>query len=123
MFSSVKNNSAWITFIGHNSISSKVIGLEGRKATKEEIVKMVELLDREMEGGGRGLSLGLGYPPGIFSDIEELAALEEVVAKYGHIISSHMRNQGPRIYEALDEMFETYRPSKAKVHNEARRLH
>src|SRR5699024_4777554 len=49
-------------------------------------------------------------------DIEELTALGEVVAKHNGIITSHIRNQGPRIYEALDEMFQIYRRSKAHVH-------
>ena len=106
----------WATFVGHNSIRVSVMGQEGRKATKEEINKMVELLNREMEAGAWGLSLGLGYPPGIFSDIEELVALGEVVAKHNGMISSHMRNQGARIYEALDEMFEINRQTKAHVH-------
>lgn len=106
----------WATLIGHNAIRASVMKFEGRKATKEEICEMVKLLDREMALGAWGLSLGLGYTPGIFSDIEELVALGEVVAKYDGIIASHMRNQGPRIYEALDEMFEINRRTGAHVH-------
>lgn len=111
-----KMSTNWTTFIGHNALRASVIKFEGRKATKEEICEMVELLDQEMASGAWGLSLGLGYAPGIFSDIEELAALGEVIAKYGGMISSHMRNQGDRIYEALDEMFEIYRRTGAHVH-------
>lgn len=106
----------WATLIGHNAIRASVMKFEGRKATKEEIREMVKLLDREMALGAWGLSLGLGYTPGIFSDIEELVALGEIVAKYDGIIASHMRNQGPRIYEALDEMFEINRRTGAHVH-------
>lgn len=111
-----KTSINWATLVGHNSLRLSVIGLEGRKATKEEMDRMAELLDREMRAGAWGLSLGLGYSPGIFSDIGELAALGEVVAKYDGIICSHMRNQGARIYEALDEMFEINRRTGAHVH-------
>ena len=111
-----KMSTNWVTFVGHNSIRASVMGLEGRKATKEEINKMVELLDKEIEAGAWGLSLGLGYSPGIFSDIEELVALGEVVEKHNTMISSHMRNQGARIYQALDEMFEINRQTNAHVH-------
>lgn len=111
-----KMSTNWATLIGHNAIRASVMKFEGRKATKEEIHKMVELLEGEMASGAWGLSLGLGYTPGIFCDVEELVALGEVVAKYDGIISSHMRNQGARIYEALDEMFEINRRTGAHVH-------
>lgn len=106
----------WLTLIGHNALRSSVMGFEGRPATKDEIDKMVELLEQEMSNGAWGLSLGLGYAPGIFSDINELEALGEVVAKYDGIIASHMRDQGDRIYQALDEMFEINRRTGAHVH-------
>lgn len=106
----------WLPFIGHNGIRSLVMGEEGRRATKEEIKEMAELLDREMAAGAWGLSLGLGYPPGIFSDLEELVALGEIVAKYNGMISSHMRNQSSRIWEALEEMFEINRQTGAHIH-------
>lgn len=111
-----KMSTNWATMIGHNAIRASVMRFEGRKATKAEIHEMVQLLDREMASGAWGLSLGLGYTPGIFSDIEELSALGEVVAKYDGMIASHMRNQGNKIYEALDEMFEINRRTGAHVH-------
>jgi len=106
----------WLTLIGHNALRTSVMGFEGRPATKDEIDKMVNLLEQEMESGAWGLSLGLGYAPGIFSDINELVALGEVVAKYDGIIASHMRDQGNRIHQALDEMFEINRRTGAHVH-------
>ncbi len=106
----------WLTLIGHNALRTSVMGFEGRPATKDEIDKMVKLLEQEMENGAWGLSLGLGYAPGIFSDINELVALGEVVSRYDGIIASHMRDQGNRIYQALDEMFEINRRTGAHVH-------
>lgn len=106
----------WMPFIGHNTLRASVMGLEGRRATKGEIKKMADLLEQEMESGAWGLSLGLGYAPGVFSNIEELAELGRVVAKYGGLITSHMRNQGEKIYEALEEMFEIYRRTGARIH-------
>lgn len=106
----------WVPFIGHNGIRSQVMGEEGRRASRNEIQEMADLLDREMAAGSWGFSLGLGYPPGIFSDLEELLALGEVVAKYGGMVSSHMRNQSARIWQALDEMFEINRQTGAHIH-------
>ncbi|QOR34650.1 D-aminoacylase [Clostridium sp. 'deep sea'] len=106
----------WLTLIGHNALRTSVMGLEGRKATKDEINQMVTLLEQEMKAGAWGLSLGLGYAPGIFADIEELVALGHVVAKYNGMVASHMRNQNDYIYDALDEMFEINKQSGAHVH-------
>jgi N-acyl-D-amino-acid deacylase len=106
----------WLTLIGHNALRTSVMGFEGRAATKEEITIMVSLLEEEMKKGAFGLSLGLGYAPGIFSEMDELVALGEVVAKYNGMVASHMRDQGSNIYEALDEMFEINRQTGAHVH-------
>ena len=106
----------WLTLIGHNALRTSVMGFEGRKATKDEIKQMVDLLDQEMKAGAWGLSLGLGYAPGIFADIEELVALGHVVAKYHGMVASHMRNQNDYIYDALDEMFEINKQTGAHVH-------
>jgi len=111
---SLPNN--WITLIGHNALRTSVMRFEGRTATANEIKQMVALLEQEMAAGAWGLSLGLGYAPGIFSNIKELAALGQVVAKYDGMVASHMRNQNDQVFEALDEMFEINRRSGAHVH-------
>lgn len=77
---------------------------------------MQNLLDRDMRAGAWGLSLGLGYAPGISSDQEELNALGEVIAEYNGIITSHMRTQGENTPRSLEEMYEINRQTGAHVH-------
>ncbi len=103
-------------FIGHGALRAGVMGFANRKATPEELREMQNLLDREMAQGAWGLSLGLGYAPGAFSDQEELNAMGEVIAKYDGLIASHMRDQGPKIMESLNEMYEINRKTGARVH-------
>lgn len=105
-----------ISLIGHGALRCGVMGLEGRAATEKEIDLMAELLQQEMANGAWGLSLGLGYAPGIFANQQELNALGKVVYRYDGIITSHMRNQGAEIFPALEEMFEIYRATGAHVH-------
>lgn len=76
---------------------------------------MAALLDKEMADGAWGMTLGLGYAPGVFADQEELNAMGEVIAKYDGIIASHMRNQGAEIIAALEEMYEINRKTGAKM--------
>lgn len=105
-----------IPLIGHGAIRCGVLGYENRKATAEELRQMQELLEADMKTGAWGLSLGLGYTPGVSSDQKELCALGEVVAKYNGIITSHMRYQNLRTPEALEEMYEINRRTGAHVH-------
>lgn len=105
-----------IPLIGHGALRVGVMGYEDRKASKEELELMRALLDADMKSGAWGLSLGLGYTPGVSSDLEELCALGEIVAKYDGIITSHMRYQNVRTPEALEEMYEINRRTGAHVH-------
>lgn len=105
-----------ISLIGHGALRCGVMGYENRKATPEELAEMQRLLDRDMQAGAWGLSLGLGYTPGVSSDQAELNALGEVVAKYDGIVTSHMRDQGKNTPTSLEEMYEINRQSGAHVH-------
>lgn len=105
-----------IPLIGHGALRCGVMGYENRKATEEELKTMRELLEADMKAGAWGMSLGLGYTPGVSSDQEELCALGEVVAKYNGIVTSHMRYQNVRTPEALEEMYEINRRTGAHVH-------
>lgn len=105
-----------IPLIGHGVLRCGVMGFENRKANKEELEEMRRLLDEDMKAGAWGLSLGLGYTPGVSSDQEELCSLGEIVAKHGGIVTSHMRYQDLRTPEALEEMYEINRRTGAHVH-------
>lgn len=105
-----------IPLIGHGALRCGVMGYENRNATEAELLKMRELLEADMKTGAWGLSLGLGYTPGISSNQEELCSLGEIVAKYDGIVTSHMRYQNLRTPEALEEMYEINRRTGAHVH-------
>jgi len=72
---------------------------------------MEDLLDREMERGAFGMSLGLIYPPSAFSKPQELIGLAKVVAKHNGLLAVHMRNEGAKIFEAVEEVLEIVRQS------------
>lgn len=105
-----------ILLVGHGSIRNAVIGSENRKVTASELDQMKELLDKDMRAGAWGLSLGLGYAPGVSSDQDELNEMGAIVAKYDGIVTSHMRNQGAGTPQSLEEMYNIHRHSGVKVH-------
>jgi len=105
-----------LPLVGHGTLRAGVIGYEDRKPDEEEFRLMRKHLAADMKTGAWGMSLGLGYTPGISADGEELCKLSEEVAPYGGIITSHMRNQGTGTPESLEEMFDICRRSGAHVH-------
>jgi N-acyl-D-amino-acid deacylase len=92
--------------IGHNTIRRKVMGFKMEAPTAEEMEKMKALVDEEMRAGALGFSTGLSYLPGIYSKTEELVQLASVVSRYGGIYATHLRDQGRRITEAIEEAIE-----------------
>jgi len=88
---------------GHNTIREKVMGMKMGEPTADEMGRMKELLRQEMKAGALGLSTGLAYLPGTYSKTEELVELASVVAEFGGFYASHLRNQGKRITQAIEE--------------------
>lgn len=92
-----------IMAIGHNTIRMAVMGLEKREATKEELEEMKAYVREAMEHGAIGLSSGLIYVPGIYTNTEEVVELCKVVKEYDGMYITHMRNEADTIEEALQE--------------------
>lgn len=97
--------------VGHCPLRASVIGDEDRAPTDEELQRLCDLLEQDLKNGAYGMSLGLIYPPSSFAAFEELVALAKVIAKYDGILSVHMRNEGPRIFEAVTEVLEIAKQS------------
>lgn len=89
--------------VGHGSIRLAVMGFRSGKATAQEIERMQELTKEAMEDGAFGVSSGLIYPPGIYSDTEELIAVCRAAAPYGAVYLTHMRNESDHLLDAVAE--------------------
>lgn len=89
--------------VGHGTIRLAVMGFEKRSPSKEELAEMKDLLAREMDEGVFGLSSGLIYPPGSFSETDELIQLSKVLKEYDGLYSSHVRSETDNIIEAYEE--------------------
>ena len=103
------------TLIGHGTIREAVIGPYNVKASDDQLRKMGELLDEQLSLGAVGISYGLEYAPGCYSDTREMVALNKVVAKHDALYSIHMRNEDDHVLEAMDEAIEAARLSGARL--------
>lgn len=93
-------------YVGHGPIRAEVMGHARRPATAGEIENMQALVREGMELGCVGLSTGLMYPPGAWSDTDELVALARAVAPHGGIYDSHVRDPVARFVESDAEAIE-----------------
>jgi len=93
------------TFVGATQVRLAVVGKENRAPTGPELTHMTALVDTLMEQGALGLWTALEYAPASYSTTDELIALAKAARRHGGIYASHMRNEGSRIDDALNELF------------------
>lgn len=89
--------------IGHNKVRDAVMGNDNRPPTRDEQKRMEALVKTAMDDGAFGLSTGLIYLPGTYSETDEVIALARVAAVEGGIYASHVRNEFELLIEAIEE--------------------
>jgi len=92
------------SFIGATTIREHVIGLEDKRAAPAQLEDMRALVREEMEAGALGIGSSLIYAPAFYASTEELIELCKVAAQYRGKYISHMRSEGNRLLEAVDEL-------------------
>lgn len=102
-------------FVGHNTIRSAVMGEDDRMPSEDEMRKMKLLLAEALDEGAIGLSSGLIYSPGCFSQPDELVELCSVVRRHGGLYATHMRNESSQLIEALHEAIDVARQTSVPV--------
>lgn len=90
--------------MGHNTLRGSVMGGAVRPPQPEELSAMAEVARRGMREGALGLSTGLVYAPACFAEPPELVALAKVVKEEGGVLTSHIRNEGDGLLEAIQEI-------------------
>ena len=97
------------SFVGATTLRAVVIGYENRDATPDELEEMQELVREAMREGALGVGSSLIYAPANFANTEELVALASAAGEFDGMYISHMRNEGHKLLEALDELMEIAR--------------
>ena len=102
-------------FFGHGSLRARVLGQDDVRASTESLNEMTRQVELAMQEGAFGLSSGLEYTPGAFADVDEVATLAGPVADHNGMYISHIRDEGGRLLESVDEVLEVGRRSGARV--------
>jgi N-acyl-D-aspartate/D-glutamate deacylase len=96
----------YVQLAGHNQLRKCVMGDDPRKAAEPEIEEMKGLLEQALEQGAFGMSTGLVFIPGCWSDTGEVIALADVVARHDGLYASHIRGERETNIEATLEFIE-----------------
>ncbi len=91
------------SFVSAATIRANEIGLDNRPPTPEELERMRAHVKRAMDEGAMGLTTALIYIPGVFAKTDELVELAKVASASGGMYIAHMRSEGDRLLEAIDE--------------------
>lgn len=102
--------------VGLSQVRELVIGDVDRRPTEAELDRMRQLVREGMEAGAIGVSTALIYPPAVYAELEELVALAKVAGEFGGRYYTHMRNEGDRLLNAVDEALEIGQQADVPVH-------
>ncbi len=104
------------SFVGATTLRMNVIGEDDREPTLAEMDSMKALVRQAMEEGAMGIGSSLIYPPAFFAKTRELVELCKEASAYGGSYISHMRSEGNRLHEAVEELITIAR--EANIHAE-----
>ena len=105
----------YMTFTGHGDLRTFAIGKNDTAPTRDQMKIMKKRLAQSMEFGSLGLSTGLEYAPGSYAETDELVELCKVVKDYNGVYATHMRSEGARVEEAIQEALTISRKSGASL--------
>lgn len=102
--------------VGHNTVRAMTMGHEKRAPSASELQQMYGLVEQAMAQGACGFSTGLIYTPGKWSQTEEIIALAKAAKTTGALYTTHMRNEGDKLLEAIEETLTIGLESDVHVH-------
>ena len=107
------------SFVGAATVRAHAMGYEDREPTTAELAQMKRLVRAAMAEGAVGVGAALIYPPGCYAWTDELIELARVAGEHEGLFTAHLRSEGDRLLEALDELIAIAlaAPVRAEVHH------
>ena len=108
-----------VLLVGHGTIRKQAMGNSDELATNKNILKMQNLIQQEMDAGAFGISTGLFYAPGSYSNTKEVIALAKTVSKNNGIYDTHLRDESSftiGLIPAIEEAIEIGRQARLPIH-------
>ena len=104
------------SLIGAATVRQHVVGEDDRAPTAEELVRMQDLVREAMADGALGVGSSLIYVPGVFASTHELTALASAAGEFNGVYTSHLRSEGARLLESVEELIQIARDGGVRGH-------
>lgn len=104
------------TLAGHNNLRASVAGYSDKEPSEADMSKMTALLRDAIASGAKGLSTGLIYPPGCYSGRAEIIELAKTASDLNGIYTTHMRDEGDKLLDALNEVLDIAKEARIHAH-------
>ncbi len=104
------------SLIGAATVRQHVIGEDDRAPTAEELARMQDLVREAMAEGALGVGSSLIYVPGVFASTDELTALASAAGEFDGVYVSHIRSEGGRLLESIEELIQIARDAGVRGH-------
>ncbi|MGE3277394.1 MAG: amidohydrolase family protein [Vicinamibacterales bacterium] len=105
-----------LSYIGLGTVRSLVVGEDDRPATADEVARMRQIVVEALGQGVFGVSTGLLYPPNAYASLDELVALTEPAGAAGGLHASHLRYDGAKLADGLNEIITIGERARTPVH-------
>jgi N-acyl-D-amino-acid deacylase len=92
-----------VPLVGQGAVRIAVMGFVARPPDADELARMHDLVRQALDDGAWGMSTGLVYAPGVYSQTDEIAELNREVAAHNGLYASHVRGEGDTVLEAVTE--------------------
>lgn len=101
--------------IGYNTVRGSILGPNSSKPGADGMKKIKQMIGRALDEGAVGMSVGVVYPPACFAEAQEFIEAVSCVSARGKVFTSHIRSEGARLLEALEEMVTVAKGAGAKL--------
>ncbi|MGH3264660.1 MAG: N-acyl-D-amino-acid deacylase family protein, partial [Trebonia sp.] len=103
------------SFVGGHNLRALAVGPDDRPLTEDELSALCTLVDEEMTDGALGMATALIYAPESYATTAELTRLASVVGRHDGLYISHLRSEGDRLLECLDELIDIGRVARCRA--------
>jgi N-acyl-D-amino-acid deacylase len=105
-----------LSYVGLGQVRGVVMDNAQRAPTDDELKKMTALVSEAMTQGAYGVSTGLIYPPNAYAKTDELVALSKPAAAAGGLYASHLRYDGDKLRDGIEEAIAIGERARIPVH-------
>jgi N-acyl-D-amino-acid deacylase len=105
-----------VSMVGHGTVRWNVKGTSSEEASRDDLDRMGELIDRAFAEGATDVSYGLIYVPSLFANREELNYVGRVAERNGGAVVYHIRNEAESVLESLEEVLQVSRDTGVRTH-------